>query len=133
MVSFCMMKLGFITFFLTRYQSQLKTVVVSNGEATKINFTLTADDTTEWSETNDFGLEANVKAAYLDNSEIDSEMAQLENDYHEIAEFIANDNTWSVKVHGVLMTAGDSMVRGRYFISRIIKLSFLIRKRKRLF
>lgn len=71
--------------------------------AVRENFTLRADNSSTWSQQEDFGLAENLGERYLNNSEINTVMAEIENQHPDIAEFLANDNEWSMKVHALLM------------------------------
>lgn len=66
------------------------------------NFTLQPDSTSVWSEMSDFELADNVKEVpFLTNNEIKSALADLENDYSEIAEAMINDADWSQVIPGL--------------------------------
>lgn len=94
-------------FFIDRYKSDSKKVKVDNYRATEVNFTLAIDDSLSWSERKDFNLEKNLALTYLSNSAIDETLAQLENEYPETVEFLANDNEWSMKIHGLRITSPE--------------------------
>lgn len=73
--------------------------------AVQENFTLKLDDSPLWSEDEDFGVTENLMRSYLNNSALNAAMANIENQYKDIAEFLANDNDWSMKVHALQMGA----------------------------
>lgn len=74
---------------------------VPHHGAAKENFTLMADNSSIWSQQEDFGLAENLEKRYLNNSEINVAMAEIENQHPDIAEFLANDNEWSIKLHAL--------------------------------
>lgn len=51
----------------------------------------------------DFSIAENLGETYLSNSELSSAMAKIENEYREVAEFLANENEWSMKIHALHM------------------------------
>lgn len=53
----------------------------------------------------DFSIAENLGETYLSNSELSSAMAKIENEYREVAEFLANENEWSMKIHALHMAA----------------------------
>lgn len=71
--------------------------------AVKENFTLKTDNSAMWSEQEDFGLTENLGLKYLSNSDINIAMAGIENQHPDIAEFLANDNEWSMRLHALQM------------------------------
>lgn len=71
--------------------------------AAKENFTLRTDNSSMWSQQEDFDLAENLGERYLNNSEVNISMAEIENQHPDIAEFLANDNEWSMKLHALQM------------------------------
>ena len=86
-----------------RYETEQRLVEVPHLWAVKENFTLKADNSAVWSEQEDFSLAENLGQRYLNNSEINIAMADIENQHPDIAEFLANDNEWSMKLHALQM------------------------------
>ena len=73
--------------------------------ATVVNFTLKADGTSVWSQEEDFGITENLLGSYLNNTQLNEAMAGIENQYKDVAEFLLNDNEWSMKIHALKMGA----------------------------
>ncbi|KAG7157912.1 Carboxypeptidase D-like [Homarus americanus] len=85
------------------YETRSQKVDVPHLWAVQVNFTLKNDDISTWSLQEDFGLAENLVNSYLNNSALNEAMADIENKYKEVAEFLANDNDWSMKVHALRM------------------------------
>ncbi|KAK8398384.1 hypothetical protein O3P69_003938 [Scylla paramamosain] len=92
-----------ITVYADGYEAEDRVVEVPHLWAVQENFTLKADNSAVWSEQEDFGLNENLGQKYLTNSEINIAMAEIENQHPDIAEFLANDNEWSMKLHALQM------------------------------
>lgn len=89
--------------YYSRYEAQSRIVEVPHNWAASENFTLKVDNSSTWSQQEDFGVTENLKEKYLSNSEINVAMAKIENQHPDIAEFLANDNEWSMKLHALQM------------------------------
>ncbi|XP_042883422.1 carboxypeptidase D-like isoform X2 [Penaeus japonicus] len=94
-----------VTVHATGYQPSSKKVEVPHLWSKQVNFTLKADDSQDWSAREDFDIAENLAETYLSNSKLSSEMAKIENNYREVAEFLANENEWSMKIHALHMAA----------------------------
>ncbi|CAL4060287.1 unnamed protein product, partial [Meganyctiphanes norvegica] len=94
-----------ITVHAEGYEEQTKVVDVPHLWATQVNFTLKQDDSQQWSHDEDFAIDENLANTYLTNAQVNVALSALENDYNDIAEFLANDNDWSMKVHAVKLEA----------------------------
>ncbi|KAK8751224.1 hypothetical protein OTU49_013547, partial [Cherax quadricarinatus] len=87
------------------YEASSVKVDVPHLWAVQVNFTLKVDDSPTWSAEEDFGVTENLMNEYLNNSALNAAMADIENKYKDVAEFLANDNAWSMKVHSLRMGA----------------------------
>ncbi|XP_047475155.1 carboxypeptidase D-like isoform X2 [Penaeus chinensis] len=94
-----------ITVHAPGYQPSSKKVEVPHLWSKQVNFTLKADDSQDWSVREDFSITENLGETYLSNSELSAAMAKIENEYREVAEFLANENEWSMKIHALHMAA----------------------------
>ncbi|XP_069160627.1 carboxypeptidase D isoform X4 [Procambarus clarkii] len=92
-----------VTAYANGYEASSVNVEVPHLWAVQVNFTLKADDSSTWSAEDDFGAEDNLMQDYLNNSALNAAMADIENKYKDVAEFLANDNAWSMKVHALRM------------------------------
>ncbi|XP_064099961.1 carboxypeptidase D-like isoform X2 [Macrobrachium nipponense] len=92
-----------LTVYADGYKPSTQTVEVPHLWATVVNFTLKADDTGSWSQDEDFSITENLLGDYLNNSQLNEAMADIENQHKDIAEFLLNDNEWSMKVHALQM------------------------------
>lgn len=92
-----------ITVHAPGYQPSSKKVDIPHLWAKQVNFTLQGDDSQDWSVQEDFSIAENLGETYLSNSELSSAMAKIENEYREVAEFLANENEWSMKIHALHM------------------------------
>ncbi|XP_068232083.1 carboxypeptidase D-like [Palaemon carinicauda] len=92
-----------LTVYADGYETSTQTVEVPHLWATVVNFTLKADDSHLWSGDEDFGITENLIDEYLNNSRLNEIMADIENQHKDIAEFLLNDNEWSMKVHALQM------------------------------
>nr|XP_045606806.1 carboxypeptidase D-like isoform X3 [Procambarus clarkii] len=92
-----------VTAYANGYEASSVNVEVPHLWAVQVNFTLKADDSSTWSAEDDFGVEDNLMQDYLNNSALNAAMADIENKYKDVAEFLANDNAWSMKVHALRM------------------------------
>ncbi|KAK7026826.1 hypothetical protein SK128_005654 [Halocaridina rubra] len=93
-----------ITVFADGYEPNSQKIEVPHLWASEVNFTMKLDDSSTWSQREDFDIAENLRNKYLTNSELNSAMADLENQYKEVAEFLANDNDWSMKIHALKIT-----------------------------
>jgi hypothetical protein len=73
-----------------------------------VNFTLTRDNSEEWSKQWDYDIKKNLKDSYLSNSEIEEEIANMENEYPNLAEVFMNEADWS-NVISVLLLKDDNL------------------------
>ena len=92
------------------YERREVSVTVTNADpyaAQVVDFELAPDHSYEWSEENDFGLKANLKAEYLSNTELEAAMANLENEYPGFAEVFLNEADWSSVVPAIKLSSGD--------------------------
>ncbi|XP_071532744.1 carboxypeptidase D-like [Panulirus ornatus] len=109
-----------VTVYADGYEPSSKKINVSYLWAVQENFTLNLDDSPMWSAEEDFGVTENLMNGYLNNSALNAAMANIENQYMDIAEFLANDSDWSMKVHVLQMgtkveTDVDNRVRVMIF------------------
>ena len=80
-----------------RYESKSLTLKVTNGAAISVNFTLTPDNRAEWSETEDFGIAANMAGTkYLNNDELQGVLNELAAKYPAISSLDASHLTRQV-------------------------------------
>ena len=76
--------------------------VSGNIGANVVNFTLQPDMDPEWSATFDFSIKDNLDINnYLNNDDVKSALADLENSYHDVAEALINEADWQIEVPGV--------------------------------
>lgn len=90
---------------ISRYEPSSKKVEVPHLWSKQVNFTLKTSDSQDWSLREDFSITENLGETYLSNSELSAAMAKIENEYKEVAEFLANENEWSMKIHALYMAA----------------------------
>nr|KAG5687052.1 hypothetical protein BaRGS_002425 [Batillaria attramentaria] len=68
------------------YETKSITVKVTDGPAVFVNFSLSPDHREEWSETNDFGIAANMAGTkYYSNHDLQEEFTNLANTYPSIS------------------------------------------------
>ncbi|XP_037777657.1 carboxypeptidase D-like isoform X2 [Penaeus monodon] len=94
-----------ITVHAPGYEPSSKKVEVPHLWSKQVNFTLKTSDSQDWSLREDFSITENLGETYLSNSELSAAMAKIENEYREVAEFLANENEWSMKIHALYMAA----------------------------
>jgi len=78
--------------------------VTGQAGAKQFNFTLQPDSGPVWSEMEDFELSENREQGhYLSNEEIKVVIAEMENNYSEVAEAFINEADWSSAIPGLKM------------------------------
>ena len=75
-----------------------------------INFTLSRDKSQEWSQEMDFNLDSNLEPKYLNNDEMKSAMANLENTYPDLIEVLMNDAGWSTEIPALYLRKNENDV-----------------------
>lgn len=86
------------------YERSVEKIRVHDNSPTLLNFTMKVDKSLEWSTSHDFLIKENLKASYLDNDQMRSAMADLENMYPDLVEVKMNDAQWSTQVPAVLLS-----------------------------
>ncbi len=88
------------------HEPKTQTVTVSDSSATVLGFVLDDDSNAEWSRERDFGLRENLVQSYLSATQLDAELADLENRYPDNAEVFMNEADWSTVVSAVKISGG---------------------------
>lgn len=86
------------------YERSVEKIHVHDASPTLLNFTMKVDKSMEWSRLNDFQIKENLAASYLDNDQMRSAMADLENMYPDLVEVKMNDAQWSTQVPAILLS-----------------------------
>ncbi|XP_043268241.1 carboxypeptidase D-like [Venturia canescens] len=88
------------------YEASTRAITVPEAgsrEAT-LDFTLMRDDNDHWSSAYDFRQTINMRNGYLQNSELNARLSELENRNPETAEFKAGDSLISMAIHSLKVT-----------------------------
>ena len=72
-----------------------------------VNFSLSVDQSQEWSAQHDFNIDENLETHYKTNQEMQEQIANLENKYPNLVEAHMNEAEWSTHIPAIEMKADE--------------------------